>query len=164
MRRLGAGFRSRYGAHPAHLLLVLASFALAGYASVQLLATRTIHVGVWFIGSAVGHDAILLPIYALADVALVRLWRVAPGPRGAAWLNHVRFPGAIALVLLLVYAPEITRRHTAQQSNSRLSTQPYLSHWLAVVAILFVVSALWYAVRLVLVRRRRPRPVPVRAA
>jgi hypothetical protein len=148
-------FEARYGAHPAHLLLVLASFALAGYASVQLLADRSIHVGVWFIGSAIGHDAILLPLYVGADAAAVSLWRRLPGPRGAPWLNHIRFPAAISLVLLLVYSPEITRRHTALQGNSHLSTQPYLSHWLVVVGILFGVSLLWYVVRLLRSRRSR---------
>jgi hypothetical protein len=149
-------FTDRYGAHPAHLLLVLASFALAGYASVQLLARRSIHVGVWFLGSAVVHDVILLPIYVLADAAAVSLWRRMPGPRGAPWLNHVRFPAAVSLVLLLVYAPEITRRRTALTGNSRLSDTPYLSHWLFVVAILFGVSILSYVVRLVRACGRGP--------
>jgi hypothetical protein len=147
-------FADRYGAHPAHLVLVLACFALAGYASVQLLAQRSLHVGVWFIGSAIGHDAILLPIYALADTAAVSLWRRMPGPRGAPWLNHIRFPAAVSLLLLLVYSPEITRRHTALQSDSRLSDTPYLSHWLLVVGILFGVSLVWYGVRLARVRDR----------
>jgi hypothetical protein len=141
------GFKDRYGAHPAHLLLVLASFALAGYASVQLLAQRSIHVGVWFVGAAVVHDAIVLPIYVLADAAAVSLWRRMPGPRGA----------AISLLLLLVFLPEVTRRRTALTGNSTLSTQPYLSHWLVVVAILFGVSLIWYVVRLV---RARTRPGP----
>jgi hypothetical protein len=140
-------FATRYGAHPAHLLLVLASFALAGYASVQLLAQRSLHVGVWFLGSAVGHDVILLPIYVLADAAAVSLWRRMPGPRGAPWLNHIRFPAAISLVLLLVYLPEITRRRTALTGNSRLSDTPYLSHWLLAVGILFGVSILSYLLR-----------------
>jgi hypothetical protein len=144
----------RYGAHPAHLLLVLASFALAGYASVQLFAQRSIHVGVWFIGSAVAHDAALLPIYVLADAAAVSLWRRMPGPPGAPWLNHLRFPAAMSLVLLLVYSPEITRRHTSLQGNSRLSDTPYLSHWLLVVGILFGMSILWYGVRLLRIRSR----------
>jgi hypothetical protein len=147
-------FTDRYGAHPAHLLLVLASFALAGYASVQLLAQRSIHVGVWFLGAAVVHDAILLPIYVLADAAAVSLWRRMPGPSGAPWLNHVRFPAAVSLVLLLVYAPEITRRRTALTGNSRLSDTPYLSHWLFAVAILFGVSILTYVGRLVRARGR----------
>jgi hypothetical protein len=147
-------FTDRYGAHPAHLLLVLASFALAGYASVQLLAQRSIRVGVWFLGSALVHDVILLPIYVLADAAAVLLWRRMPGPRGAPWLNHVRFPAAISLVLLLVYAPEITRRRTALTGNSRLSDTPYVSHWVIAVAILFGVSILTYVVRVVRARGR----------
>lgn len=150
-------FTDRYGAHPAHLLLVLASFALAGYASVQMLAQRSIHVGVWFLGAAVVHDAIVLPIYVLADAAAVSLWRRMPGPRGAPWLNHLRFPTAISLLLLLVFLPEVTRRRTALTGDSTLSTKPYLSHWLAVVAILFGVSLVWYVIRLVRARTR-PRP------
>lgn len=148
------GFTQRYGARPAHLVLVLASFALAGYASVQLLAHRTVHVGVWFIGSAVGHDLVLLPIYVLADGAAVSLWRRMPGPSGAPWLNHVRFPTAISLLLALVFLPEVTRRRTALTSDSTLSSTPYLSHWLLVVAILFAVSAIWYGVRLGRARNR----------
>ena len=147
-------FKDRYGAHPAHLLLVLASFALAGYASVQLLAHRSIHVGVWFLGAAVVHDVIVLPIYVLADAAAVSLWRRMPGPRGAPWLNHLRFPTAVSLLLLLVFLPEVTRRRTALTGNSTLSTQPYLSHWLAIVAILFGVSLVWYVIRVVRVRTR----------
>jgi hypothetical protein len=84
-----------------------------------------------------------------------------PGPRGAPWLNHLRFPTAISLVLLLVFLPEVTRRRTALTGNSTLSTQPYLSHWLAVVAILFGVSLVWYVVRLIRVRTRaRPYARP----
>jgi hypothetical protein len=58
------------------------------------------------------------------------------------------------LVLLLVYAPEITRRRTALTGNSRLSDTPYLSHWLFAVAILFGVSILTYVVRVVRARGR----------
>jgi hypothetical protein len=147
-------FTARYGATPVHLVLMLACFTLAGYASVQLLAHRSIHVGAWFVGSAVAHDAVLLPLYALADVALVSFWRRRPGRPDAPWLNHVRVPVGISALLLLVFTPEITRRHTALRANSDLSTSPYLSRWLVVVAILVVLSALWYALRLFRVRHR----------
>jgi hypothetical protein len=149
-----ASFRSRYGAHPVHLVLVLACLALAAYASMMLFADRTVHVGGWFVGSAIAHDAVLLPAYALLDVAVVSLWRRSPGPKGAPWINHVRIPAAISLVLLLMFAPEITRRNTALHTDSRLSTQPYLVHWLDVVAALTALSLLWYLVRLGRVRRR----------
>lgn len=143
-------FRRWYGAGPLHLLALLASLALVGYAAHFLVASMTVRVVVWFVGAAVGHDIVLLPLYAVADMSLSQLWRrtsraeQSPVP----WLNYVRFPAAISLLLLLVFWPEISRRHTALQASSELSTQPYFVHWLLVTGILFAVSAVGYALRL----------------
>jgi hypothetical protein len=103
---------------------------------------------VWFVGAAVGHDVLLLPLYGIADRSLTRVWRRAPQPLNLPWLNYVRFPAAISLLLLLVFSPEITRRNTAQLANSGLSTRPYFAHWLLVTGILFALSAVTYAVQL----------------
>ena len=147
-------FRRWYGAHPLHLLALLASLALVGYAAQFLLVTNTVRVAVWLVGAAVLHDVVLLPLYVLADRSITEIWRRAPRQTTTAvpWLNHVRFPGAISLLLLLIFFPEISRRRTALQSDSRLSSSPYLAHWLLVTGILFAVSALLYALRL---RRHR---------
>lgn len=150
-------FVARYGANPLHLLALLASFALAGYAAQFLLASRTIKVGVWFVGAAVGHDVILLPLYAIADLSLTRVWRRSSDDaesQPVPWLNYVRFPVAISLLLLLVFFPEISRRQTVLTSVSRLTTHPYLANWLLVTGSLFIVSAVSYAVRLRLAGRR----------
>ncbi|EFL18948.1 LOW QUALITY PROTEIN: lipoprotein, partial [Streptomyces sp. C] len=76
-------FRHRYGASPFHLLLVLASFALACYAGVRLLEGDPLGVAVWFVGAAILHDLVLLPLYAVADLAVQRLLgrRAGPGAR-----------------------------------------------------------------------------------
>ncbi len=149
-------FVKLYGASPLHLLAVVASLAIAGYAAQFLLVSRTVEVVAWFVAAAVLHDLLLLPLYAIADRSLTEVWRRSSShPESAAvpWLNRVRFPAAISLLLLLVYWPEISRRHTVLQADSRLSTHPYLSHWLLVTGILFALSALSYAVRL---RRQQP--------
>ncbi|WP_405895532.1 hypothetical protein OG272_36775 [Streptomyces sp. NBC_00104] len=57
---------------PFQLLLLACSFALAGYAGVRLLADDWFEVALWFVGAAVVHDLVLLPLYAAADRALVR--------------------------------------------------------------------------------------------
>jgi hypothetical protein len=153
------GFVKRYGANPLHLLVMLASLALAGYAAQRLLASRTLTVAVWFVGAAVLHDLLLVPLYSLADRPVADIWRrrrngvLLPDRPTVPWLNHLRFPVAISLLLLLVYWPEISRRQTALTNVSHLSTRPYLDRWLLVTGILFVLSAVSYAVRL---RRRRP--------
>ena len=41
------------------LLALLASFVVAGYAGIRLLAGNPVGVGAWFVGSAVGHDLLL---------------------------------------------------------------------------------------------------------
>lgn len=148
MRSSIKAFARVYGANPLHLLAMIASFALAGYASTALFHRNTIRVAVWFVGAAVGHDLLLLPLYGLANLSLTRIWRVGPRSDSVPWLNYLRFPAVISATLLLIYFPEISRRHTAQYSDSGLSNHPYFSHWLLVTGVLFAVSAVVYAVGL----------------
>ncbi|MFD4244003.1 hypothetical protein ACFWP3_20725 [Streptomyces sp. NPDC058525] len=56
--------RARYGASALHLALTLSSFALALYAGVRLLDGDTWGVAVWFVGAALLHDLVLLPLYS----------------------------------------------------------------------------------------------------
>jgi hypothetical protein len=141
-------FRQLYGANPLHLLAFIASFALAGYAATELFHTMTIRVAVWFVGAALGHDLLLVPLYSLANISLAKIWQRVPRPESVPCLNYIRFPLAISALLLVIFFPEISRRRTAQFSNSGLSNHPYFSHWLLVTGILFAVSALTYAIRL----------------
>lgn len=139
-------FRRRYGASPLHLAALLACFAVAGYAAVRLLGARPAAVLLWFVGAALLHDLVLAPIYTLLDRAAGR----RPPP---SWWNHVRFPAAISLLLLLVWFPEIARRSHGYGVTTGLDQSVYLNRWLAVCAALFALSALALLARVL--RRRR---------
>lgn len=139
-------FRRYYGAGPLHLLALIASFALAGYAARELVQNRALEVGVWFVGAAVGHDLLLLPLYALADRAVVLSSR-----RSA--VNYVRIPAALSMLLFLVFLPSILRVSPAYERATTLSAKRFVQNWLLITGSLFVVSAVLYALRLRRARR-----------
>jgi uncharacterized integral membrane protein len=98
------------------------------------------------------HDGLLLPAYMIADAAVLGIWRRHPGK--VSWINHVRLPGGICLVLLLVYGSEILRLNTVQFDYSTgRSDAPYLDHWLFLTGLLFGTSALAYILRMARLRR-----------
>lgn len=140
---------NRYGAAPAHLVVLLACVALAGYTASFLLGDPALlRVLTWFVGAAVLHDLVLFPLYALADRVLGRL----PVPL----VNHVRVPLLGAGLTFLVFLPGIIRQGEATHlAATGLDQQPYLGRWLALVAAMIAVSALVYLVRLA--RSVRPR-------
>lgn len=145
--------RRWYGAGPLHLLASLAAFCLAGYAVRPLAHARPLAIAVWFVGAAVAHDLLLLPLYAIADRSLTALWRRSgPSPSAVPWLNHVRVPVLGSGLLLLVWFPSIFRLSDTYRSATGLSTSGYLARWLLISAALFAGSALVLALRL---RRRR---------
>ena len=133
------------------LLALLASFVVAGYAAVRLLAGDLIGTGAWFVGSAVVHDLVLFPLYAGIDAALVLLLRSHPSwatVAGVRWLNYLRVPVVVSGLLLLVWSPLILRvSDGAYQAASGLSAQPFLPRWLTVTAVLFAVSGVILVVR-----------------
>ncbi|MEV8593189.1 hypothetical protein [Streptomyces sp. NPDC052012] len=132
---------------PLHLLLLLCSFALCGYAGVRLLDGDWFMIALWFVGAAVLHDLVLLPLYAAADRALVR--------STGRWVNHVRVPAALSGLLLLVWFPLITGMVSERYAGvTALSADGYTARWLLVTAALFGGSALLLVVR---VRRARGR-------
>jgi hypothetical protein len=141
------------------LLALLASFVVAGYAGIRLLAGNPTGVGAWFVGSAVVHDMVLFPLYAGLDAALVLLLRRRPAlatVAGVRWLNYLRVPVAVSGLLLLVWSPLILRASEAPyHAASGLSAQPFLLRWLAVTAALFAISAATLAVRVAMVGNSR---------
>lgn len=144
-----------YGANPLHLLALLACFALAGYAAVQLVQSHPLAVAIWFIGAVVGHDLLLVPLYSLADrSAAAALRHRAPPLPATPWINYLRVPAALSVLLLLIWSPLILRLHTHYHDSTTLSPNPYLWHWLGVTGALFLLSAAAFALRL----RGRPRP------
>lgn len=174
---MASWIRHWYGAHPLHLLALLAAFALAGYAVRAVVAAGQWRgFAVWFLVAIVGHDLLMFPLYSLADLSLRRLlphWpaRAGPGPgsqeagravtgqaaslppAGPPVINYVRVPAAFSLLLLLVWFPLILGLSSAAYRRaSGLGTGPYLWRWLAVTGALFAASAVSYALRL----RRAP--------
>ncbi|MFF4583304.1 hypothetical protein ACFY15_33770 [Streptomyces sp. NPDC001373] len=143
-------FRRRYGASPLHLLLVLASFALALYAGVRLLAGNAVGVALWFVGAALLHDLVLLPLYSVTDRAVQALFGPAAGTGGPGVrvsVNHVRVPGFVAGVLLLVWWPLVLGRVDHFTVTTALPADVFLPRWLLITAALFAASAAVLLVR-----------------
>ncbi|MGY6026113.1 hypothetical protein [Streptomyces spinosirectus] len=128
---------------PLQLLLLACSFALSAYAGVRLLEGDWFEVALWFVGAALLHDLVLLPLYAAADRALVR----AAGPRRRA-VGYVRVPAALSLLLLLVWFPLISGQVAERYGAvTDLPADRFLTRWLLLTAALFGGSALVFAGR-----------------
>ncbi|MFD9324376.1 hypothetical protein [Streptomyces sp. NPDC060065] len=139
---------------PLQLLLLACSFALAGYAGVQLLAGDWFGVALWFVGAAVVHDLVLLPLYAGADRALSRALG-AVGRRE--WTVFVRVPAALSALLLLVWFPLISGQVADHyRSATGLPGDRFLSRWLLITAALFGGSAVLLVLRLRRATKERP--------
>ncbi len=165
-------FRRRYGSHPAHLVAHLIAFAVAAWAIDQILGGGdVINYAAWFIGAALLHDLVLLPLYSALDRIVHAVARRMPHagsaatPAGAqrpALVNYLRTPLLISGVLLLVYFPLIlglSADNYLHDTGHRLAG--YTRNWLLITAGLFAVSAVVYALR----GRPAPRPAtPARAA
>jgi hypothetical protein len=151
-----------YGAHPLHLLALLAAFALAGYAVRAVIAAGQFRgFALWFAVAIIGHDLLLFPLYSLADLSVRRLlpsaWRPRraqgrPAPPGEVpgppLINYVRIPVAFSLLILMAFFPLILGLSEPEYHRaSGLTTQPYLWRWLAVTGGMFVLSAVVYALR-----------------
>jgi hypothetical protein len=155
---------------PLQLLLLACSFALAAYAGVRLLADDWLGVALWFVGVALLHDLVLLPLYAIADRAAVRgLGAVrrrvgAPPTPSRQWgrVPYVRVPAALSGLLLLVWFPLISgmveRRY---RFGTGLPADVFLARWLLITAVLFGGSALLLALRLLRLRRAAKHRPPV---
>lgn len=150
--------RRFYGEGPLQLLLLAATFCLAGYAGVRLLDGDTVGVLLWFAGSAVLHDLVLLPVYAGADRAL----RAALGSRPAL-VNFVRVPAFLSGLLLLIWFPLISRR-TERRYEAAAGASPdvYFGNWLLITGALFALSALWLSARALRSRTGRRSETKVR--
>ena len=157
------GIRQRYGASPLHLLLVLCSFVLTVYAGIRLLKGDTLGVVMWFIGAALLHDLVFLPLYTVTDRAVQGVFRhrkpTSRSRRPAGWINYVRFPAFVALLLLLVCYPLILNRVPGFTAYTALSADVFWGRWLLIAAALFAASALCLLVAIW--RGRSPRHPPL---
>ena len=156
MRDPLAALRRAYGAHPLHLLSLLACFALTGYVLHQLAGDPSLpRILTWFSGAVIAHDLIAFPIYTLADRAAARAL-TGRARAGRPLLNYVRIPALGSALLLIVYLPGIFRQGAGTYRAATGQTQqPFLMRWLLLTAALFAVSAIVYLIRRVRTRRRR---------
>ncbi len=153
--------KARYGGSPAHLLLLVAAAALAGFAVLHWLHAPTpVRLLVWFGAAVIGHDLIAFPIYAGLDRLLVRAVAGAPGGDGISrWrraaINHVRAPVLVSGLLLLMWYPLILKRSDGVYfQRSGQHQDRYLGNWLLAVALLFGASLVIFAGRLALAAGR----------
>jgi len=137
---MSAAFRRAYGAGPGHLLGHLALLGLVAYVVLRVVdAPLAVRTGVWFVGAAVLHDALVVPLYVLADRALQRV-------TGRRALNHVRVPVALSLLLLVVFFPLISgHSEPTIRFVSATGADGYLLTWALLSAGMLAVSALLYA-------------------
>jgi hypothetical protein len=156
-------FRERYGAGPLHLVAIVATFAVAGYALARALelTSNPDRIVLWLGGSIVAHDLVLFPLYALVGVLVAAA--VLPGEHRSrlrlAALNHLRVPALLSGLLLLVWYPLVAG--PAERTFMRLtglSKDVYLGRWLLLSAALFAASAALFALRLPGLRRAAGRP------
>ena len=103
------------------------------------------------------HDLLLFPLYALADRLLLSASAGDPPDRHPKVLarNYIRVPALGAGLTLLIFLPGIIEQGgPTYQAATGQTQQPFLGRWLLLTAAMFAVSAVSYAVRLALARRR----------
>lgn len=143
-------FRDRYGAGPLHLLATVAMLAFCGYVLVQVFdGLYPWNLLLWFAGAIVAHDLIAFPLYSLLDrIAYGRIER-ASSRLGREPINFLRIPALVSGMLLVIWFPEILglseQRYEAATGQSE---DVFLGRWLAITAVLFLVSGLLMAFRL----------------
>ncbi|MDV6264610.1 hypothetical protein [Rhodococcoides yunnanense] len=165
-------FAKVYGASPLHLVAMVLAFALFGY--ILSVAGFTAlwnpeqwwqSIAVWFVGAAVVHDLVLFPLYSLGDRALSTglqaLRRNRTGHTSTVpILNYLRLPMLGTGLTFLMFFPGITSGGAETYLAATGQTQqPFLHRWLVLVAVMFAVSALVYAVQLVRSARSQPETV-----
>lgn len=156
--------RRVYGRGPAHLLGLLASFAVAIIAVLGWFDSPHSAVSVleWFAAAILAHDLLLLPAYTLLD----RLAFSGRAPRrrwGASALHvvnatpYLRIPTMLSLLLGAVFFPVILGLGArAEFTASGIAEHGYLARWLALCGAMYGVSALAYTVARLRVRSVAP--------
>lgn len=144
-------FRRWYGEGPLQPVVLLCSFAVAGYAGVRLLDGDWLLVTVWFVGAALVHDVLFVPLYTVADGVLRAVARRRGGARE--WVALLRVPAFLSGLLLLVWFPLISGRVGRYESTTGLPADVFLTRWLLITAALFAAAVSWRALRAVAGRR-----------
>lgn len=160
MGSLIARVKRTYGGHPLHLLTLLACFAFVGYV-ISVMGPKQLwnskvwwqSIVVWFVGAILLHDLVLFPFYAIADRSLGAGWRAVTGRLPAARpkvspANYIRIPLMASGLLFLMFFPGIIEQGApAYHRATGLTQQPFLDRYLLIVAALFGLSAVTFAIR-----------------
>jgi hypothetical protein len=146
-------WRRLYGASPFHLAAHAAAFGAAGYAFLRILERGPVeNFVIWFVGAALLHDLVLLPLYSFLDLGA----RLGLRGRRVAAINYLRVPALLSGLLLLVYFPlilvEADRNYVRSTGHH---AHHYARNWLLITAALFAASALIYLGRSIRAHRRR---------
>jgi hypothetical protein len=161
---LMAVFRRHYGASPLHLVAFIVSIAVTGIAAKGWLDEPAIsirYILIWFVGAIIVHDLVLVPLYTAfdrlglaatygshgrpADNGSAEQGTAEPAPTHSPGWVYVRVPLILSALLLLVFGAEILREGNATFHVASGHTQDvYLSRYLIVVAVLFLLSGLAY--------------------
>lgn len=150
---MNRGFRERYGDGPLHAIAAAASFAIAGYAFLEIARNPgPISFAVFFAGAIVAHDLLAFPIYSGLNAIAGGAGRAAGLGRAA--INYLRVPALLSGFALIVWFPLILDLDPANyEAAAGRPPADYLARWLALTAALFVGSGVAYALR----RRRSTR-------
>jgi hypothetical protein len=142
-------FRRAYGSGPLHLIAVVASLAVAGYAFLEIAdRPAPLNFAVWFALAIVAHDLLAFPLYSLLGAIAGRALLPA-GDTGRIALNHLRVPALLSGLALIVWFPLILGLDKGRfAAATGLSADPYLGRWLLLTAVLFAGSGLLLALRL----------------
>ncbi len=117
-------------------------------------------MALWFVGAALAHDLILLPLYSLADLSARSVLRHRHQRTPAVpWITYLRVPALLSGLLLLVWFPLVLDLSEPYPAATGLSEGVYLGRWLAITGVLFGASAVALALEL---RRARSRARGVR--
>lgn len=156
--------RSAYGASPLHLLAVIASFAVAGYAFLRIVESPSaLGTFIWFGAAIFAHDLLAFPLYSALNLIAHRSL-VEPGEgrrpdRRVPVINHLRVPAMLSAFAFLLFFPLILGLSSANYvEDTGVSGDVFLARWLGLCAVLFLGSAVIYAFRLRRSYRRDPEP------
>jgi len=162
--------RALYGAGPLNLLVLVASFAIAGAAVAGWLQRpRDVPTVLeWFAAAIVLHDLVALPLYSLLDriafggigAGLRRARGTAPAPVSPT--AYLRIPAMLSGLLLLVFFPVLFGLGSGSElSASGIAESGYLARWLLATGLMFAASGLAYAIAIARVRAAAaPPPAP----
>ena len=142
-----------YGGPIWTLPVLIGCLVVTGYAAEKILkGPMALRIFLWFAAAAVLHDFVLFPAYTLLDRAAGAIG-LAQRATSRPVINYIRVPGALSLLMLLIYAPTILGRGSRTfYAASGLGRIDVFVRWMLLSVSLFAVSGVVYVLRLLLNR------------